>query len=75
MSANGSAAGAARNRVLERAFDVVERFGEHDRAAVHFGIEAGLRGELGEPIDRDVHLHRAAARCSSRYRSPSGVIS
>ena len=32
--------GPARDRVLERAFDVVERFGEHDRAAVHLGVEA-----------------------------------
>ena len=62
MSANGSAAGAARDRVLERALDVVERLGEHDRAAVHLGVEAGLGGELGQPVDRDVHLHRAAAR-------------
>ena len=70
MSANGSARGAARDRVLERALDVVERLGEHDRAAVHLGVEAGLGGELGQPVDGDVHLHRAAARSSSaRCRS------
>ena len=61
MSAKGSAAARPADRVLERALDVVERLGEHDRAAVHLGIEAGLGGELGQPVDRDVDLHGAAA--------------
>jgi hypothetical protein len=47
---------------LERAFDLVERAGQHDRAAVHLGVEPGLRRELGQPVDRDVHLDRAATR-------------
>ena len=58
----GERGGAPGHRVLERALDVVERLREHDRAAVHFGIEAGLRGELGQPVDGDVDLHRSAAR-------------
>ena len=58
--------GAAGDRVLERALDVVERLGEHDRAAVHLGIEAGLGAELGQPVDGDVDLHGAAARLPLR---------
>ena len=62
MSANGRVAAWPADRFLERAFDLVERPREHDRAAVHLGVEAGLRRELGKAIDGEVDLHRAAAR-------------
>ena len=73
MSANGVAAGSARDRVLERAFDVVERVGEDDGAAVHLGIEAGPGAELRQLVDRDVDLHRAAARLPLRDRGDEVV--
>ena len=62
MSANGVAAGRPGDRILERAFDVVERVGEDDGAAVHLGIETGPGAELRQLVDGDVDLHRAAAR-------------
>ena len=62
MSANGQRGGPPRDRVLERTLDVGERLGEHDRATVHFRVEAGLRGELGKPIDGHVDFHGPAAR-------------
>ncbi len=58
----GQGRGPARDRVLERAFDVVERLREHDRSAVHLGVEAGFGRELGKPVHGDVHLDGAAAR-------------
>ena len=61
MSANGSAAGRPATASWNALSIVVERVGEHDRAAVHLGIEAGLGGELREPVEREVDLHRAAA--------------
>ena len=68
MSANGSAAARPATASWNARFDVVERVGEHDRAAVHLGIEAGLGGELGEPVD----ARRSPSRCrcaSSSVRS------
>ena len=64
----GRARGASRDRVLERALDVVEGLGQHDGAAVDVRIEAGLGAELGEPVDGDVHLDGAAARLPLRDR-------
>ena len=65
MSANGRRGGPAGDRVLERVLDVVERRREHDRAAVHVGVEARRGGELGQPVEREVHLDRAAAASST----------
>ena len=61
MSANGHARGASERGVLERPFDVPHRLREHDRPAVHLRIEARLRRELGEAVEREVYLHGAAA--------------
>ena len=47
MSANGSVAGCPATASWSARLDVVERLGEHDRAAVHLGSNSGMAGELG----------------------------
>ena len=60
-SANGSVAGLPGRRLLERGLDVVQRLGQHDRAAVHLRVELRVAGERRQPVDRKVDLHRAGA--------------
>ncbi len=65
MSANGSHCRRARHRVLERALELVDRLGEHDRPAVHLGSNPGLHLNSGSRSSARVHLHRAAARAAT----------
>ena len=80
MSAKGSAAARPATASWNAPSMSSSDSREHDRAAVHLGVEAGLGRELGQPVDRDVHLHRAAARsssarCARRSRSGSSARS
>ena len=51
----------AGDRLLEGVLDVIEAFRQHDRPAVDLRIRIGVAGEHGQPAQRQVDLHRAAA--------------
>ncbi len=48
--------GATGDGVLERPFEIVDRLGQHDRAAVDRRIVAGLGAELGREAGRSLRL-------------------
>ena len=61
MSAKGRAAARPATASWKAHFDLLERAGQDDGAAVHLGVEAGLGGELGQPVDGEVDLDGARA--------------
>ena len=57
--------GASGDRVLKCVLHVIEAGGQHDRAAMDVGVEPGRGTELGKSVEREVDLHRSAARLPS----------